>query len=451
MGATGVRHGVAVGPGQVPKIAEPYRPGPGLVARLRSDVTAAMTANPAGAGTAGAREEQAAQLITEALRADAVTRISSGRPPLTDVEERAVVKAVLDELFGLGRLQPLLDDERIENINVTGADTVHVRYADGSRARLAPIAGCDEELVGLIRLAAARLGVTERRFDTASPALSMRLPDGSRLFAVMDVTERPAIAIRRHRHLAVSGNDLVRMGVLGADLRALLKAAVRARRNMIISGGTNVGKTTVLRALAADIPPAERLITIEDCRELALDRDRQAHPDVVTMETRDANIEGEGEITCAELTRWALRMSPDRVIVGEARGGEVIPLLNAMSQGNDGSLATIHASTSQGVFQRIATYAAQAEERLNLEASSLLIAGAVHLVVHLDYDTCGNRVVASIREVTGAEDGRVVSNEIYRPGPDGRAVPAAPIRTDTMDRLIAAGLDPDVLLEMSPA
>jgi Flp pilus assembly CpaF family ATPase len=305
------------------------------------------------------------------------------------------------------------------------------------------VAGSDDELVELIRTIAARSGVEERRFDRGSPGLSVLLPDGSRLFAVMAVSSRPCVAIRRHRFLTVSLTHLVRLGTLDQDLLRFLQALVRARKNIVICGGTAMGKTTLLRALAAEIPPWERLITIEDSYELGLDTDADLHPDTVALQARQPNVEGEGEVSLAELVRWARRMSPDRVIVGEARGPEVVPMLNAMSQGNDGSMTTLHASSSRVGFTKLAAYAAQAAERLPLEASALLIAGAVHFMLHLAYATDGKRVVSSVREVVDADGPQVVSNEIYHPGPDRRAVRSAvPVRADTLDALIAAGYDP---------
>jgi Flp pilus assembly CpaF family ATPase len=272
-------------------------------------------------------------------------------------------------LFGLGRLQRLLDDYEIENVNANGCDRVWVRYADGRRVQVDPIADSDEELVELVRLAAARLGLGERRFDLGSPLLDLRLPDGSRLFAAMAVVTRPCLAIRRHRYPSLTLEDLMAKGTVTSALRAFLGAAVRARLNLIISGGTNAGKTTLLRALAAEIPFDERLVTIEDSLELGLERFPEVHADVVAMEARAPNVEGEGAISVADLVRAALRMSPDRVIVGEVRGHEVIPMLNAMTQGNDGSMCTVHANSSAGAFGRLASYAVQAPERLPLEAT----------------------------------------------------------------------------------
>jgi len=387
------------------------------------------------------------QLIEQALDARAQRVLAGGGQVWTQAEEEQISRVVTDALFGMGGLQPLLDDAQVENINVNGCDRVFVRYADGGRASLAPVAASDAELVELVRALAARAGVQERRFDRGSPRLNLQLPDGSRLFAVMAVTGRPCLSIRRHRFPLVHLSQLRLAGMIDARLESLLAAAVRARRNIVVAGGTGIGKTTLLRGLASAIPAQERLVTIEDALELGLDRNPAAHPDVVAMQAREPNTEGEGEITQAELVRWALRMSPDRVIVGEVRGPEVVPMCNAMSQGNDGSMATVHSSTSRGVFTRLATYAVQAPERLPLEAVNLLVASAVHLVVHLAWASDGRRVVSSVREVVDADGAHVVSNEVFRPRPDHRGEPAAPLRTDTVDDLAAHGFDPDLLAD----
>src|SRR4029434_6565696 len=232
-------------------------------------------------------------------------------------------------------------------------------------------------------MTAARVSRSERRFAAGSPSLNLQLPDGSRLFAVMAVTSRPCVAIRRHRFPKVFLDDVVGLGSIDVALREFLSAAVRARKNFIICGGVDAGKTTLLRALLNEVGPDERIVTIEDNLELGLDRYPDLHPDVVALEAREENVEGEGAIDLATLVRWGLRMNPDRVIVGEVRGHEVIPMLNAMSQGNDGSMCTIHAHSSLGAFGKLAMYAIQAPERLNLEATNLMVANAINFVVHI--------------------------------------------------------------------
>ena len=281
------------------------------------------------------RRAAAESILSDAAEAHTHQQLKLGAGIVTPQVEKQVIASVLDEVFGLAGLEPLLRNAEIENINITG-DRVFVRYADGTREQLPPIVGSDDELIELIRSLAARSGREERRFDRGSPGVNFQLPSGERVFAVMAVTARPSMSIRRHRFKRATLAQLRASGTIDRPLEALLGAMVRARKNIVVTGGTGIGKTTMLRALAAAIPPWERLVTVEDTFELGLDEDADAHPDVVAMQAREANIEGQGAVTQAELVRWALRMSPDRVIVGEVRGAEVIPMCNAMSQGNDG-------------------------------------------------------------------------------------------------------------------
>lgn len=423
-------------------------PGLDLAKRVRAQTAAQLAAEASAAQQAGRGRLTAAQraalcrrVIREVLDSEAARALATGTPPLDATAEEQLEQVVFDALCGLGGFQPYLDDPQVENINANGCDQVFVRYAGGRREQVAPVAVSDGELEDLVRAIAARAGIEERRFDRGCPRLSVPLPGGGRLFAVMAVTARPCVAIRRDRLATATLAGLARNGTLSGEVAAFLAAAVRARKNILISGGTAAGKTTLLRALAAAIPPHERLVTIEDSLELCLDRDRDAHPDVVALQAREPNVEGQGEVSLAELVRWALRMSPDRVIVGEVRGREVVPMLNAMSQGNDGSMTTLHASSSRGAFMKLAAYAAQTQEHLRLEDTNLLIAGAVHFVIQLDYAPGGQRVISSIREVVDADGRQVISNEIYAPGPGRCAVPAAPVRAATLDDLAAAGYE----------
>ncbi|WP_062203988.1 CpaF family protein [Streptomyces sp. NBRC 109706] len=369
-------------------------------------------------------------VIAQVLEEYARSEIAEGRAPLDAVAEEGYASAVHAALFGVGRLQPLLDDPDVENIDVNGCDQVFIGYADGREVRGDPVAESDEELIELIQILGAYSGLSSRPFDSANPQLDLRLPDGSRLSAVMDVTRRPALSIRRARLGKVFLADLVGNGTLTQELGQFLTAAVRARKNIMIAGSTNAGKTTLLRALANEIPQDERLITVERALELGLDQFAELHPNVVAFEERLPNSEGQGAITMAELVRRSLRMNPSRVIVGEVLGDEIVTMLNAMSQGNDGSLSTIHANSSQEVFNRISTYALQAAERLPIEASQMLIAGAVNFVVFIErrntYAQGGTlrRFVSSVREVNGV-DGRVLSSEVFAEGADGVIRPHA--------------------------
>src|SRR6185503_4155456 len=397
----------------------------GLVKRLRGDVgdrLAEQRRLDAAAGMppmTGEDERQFARaLISQVLEEHARSEILVGRPPLNAQEEEDLAEAIHAALFGVGRLQPLLEDQNIENIDINGCDRVFIGYADGSEVLGEPVAESDEELTELIQVLAAYSGLSSRPFDTANPQLDLRLPDGSRLSAVMDVTLRPAISIRRARMGKVFLADLVGNGTISPDVGAFLAAAVAARKNIMIAGATNAGKTTLLRALANQIPAEERLITVERALELGLDHFPELHPNVVAFEERLPNSEGQGAITMADLVRRSLRMNPSRVIVGEVLGDEIVTMLNAMSQGNDGSLSTIHSNSAM--------------ERLPMDATQMLIAGALDFVVfvrkHNDYSRGGglSRYVESIREVTGW-DGRVLSGEVFAPGPDGRAAAHAPI------------------------
>jgi pilus assembly protein CpaF len=468
------------------------------LAKALRELVAEDLAGPGAAGlVADDRREFARQQVFTHLD-DLTCNAEDQWPPCESAEEEhRLAQTVLDALFGMGRLQSLIDDPEIENIDINGCDRVWASYADGSKRLMAPIADSDQEVVDIVRSAASRFGLSERRFDMARPELDLRLPNGSRLSAVMAVTSRPSVSIRRHRFSDLSLSDLVGLGTLDVGLASFLRAAVRARKNIVVSGAMNSGKTTLLRALAAEISPRERIVTIEQAFELGLDRTIDRHPDIVALEARPANLEGEGLISVADLVRRALRMNADRVIVGEVLGDEVLPMLNAMSQGRSGSMCTIHADSSAGVFRRISSYAVQAQERIPLEASNLLIAGAIHFVVQLDseiHDGYGSadsscwtdssgwndppdpsdpsdqsgwsdrgrmeegrrlkgpsyfpaagsrqRFVSSIREVVDAEGVQVISNEVFRPGADRRALESAPLRPETSRELEQFGYRP---------
>lgn len=423
-----------------------------LVRRLReevADVLARQRRDDAAAGVAqmsGQDERQFARaVVNRVLDAYARAEIAAGRTPPSPVEESELASGIHAALYGVGRLQPLLDDRDVENVDINGCDHVFVQYADGREARMPPVADSDDELVELIQILGAYSGLSSRPFDSANPQLDIRLPDGSRMSAVMDVCARPSISIRRARLSRVHLDDLVRLGSVTNEIAAFLSAAVAARKNIMIAGATNAGKTTMLRALANEIRPHERLITVERALELGLGEFPDLHPNVVAFEERLPNSEGNGAISMAELVRRSLRMNPSRVIVGEVLGDEIVTMLNAMSQGNDGSLSTIHANSSIEVFNRISTYAIQSQERLPVEATMMLIAGAIDFVVFVqkqnDYLHGGRlrRFVASIREVNGI-DGRVLSSEVFAPGPDGVAVASAPIAC--LDELVAVGYSP---------
>jgi len=410
-----------------------------LVRRLRVQVAERLNeqrrrdqVNGYPAMTVEDEREFARSLIVQVLEDHARTEIASGRTPPGSEDEASLATAVHSALFGVGRLQPLIDDPDVENIDINGCDNVFVQYGDGREVAHPPVAESDEELVDLIQVLAAHAGLSSRPFDAANPQLDLRLPDGSRLSAVMGVCARPSVSVRKARLGKVFLTDLVANQTMSQEVASFLRAAVTARKNIMIAGATNSGKTTILRALANEIPPGERLITVERALEIGLGEFPELHPNVVAFEERLANSEGKGGVGMPELVRRSLRMNPSRVIVGEVLGDEIVTMLNAMTQGNDGSLSTIHANSSMEVFNRVGTYAIQSVERLPLEATHMLIAGALDFVVFMrksnSYSDGGGltRVVESIREVTGVDE-RVLSSEVFAPAPDGRAVPHAPI------------------------
>jgi len=426
-------------------VTDPYRPAGPLRDQLHAEVSQRLAAA-ARLGDVNDRTSVVERLVTQVLREHAMGSLANGHKPIAAEMEEQLRRSLLDAFTGLGDLQPLIDDSDVENIDVNGAENVFVTYAggNGKRVRVGPIAGSDEELADMLRKVAASLGVQERRFDPGLPRLNLRLPGGARLFALMSVTERVCVSIRRHRFMQLTLPELAELGSITPAMADLFEAMVAARLNIVISGGMDTGKTTMVRALCSAIEPQERIITVEDPYELSLDTD-PAHPDVVPMQPRDPNIEGEGGIDMTALVRWATRMNPSRVIVGEVRGPEVIPLLNALNQGTDGSMTTIHASSTREAFKKIAGYARQSKEQLPFDVTYQLIGGGVHVVVQLGKTSDGDRVVTGIREVVDADPHQVRSNEIFKPGPDRRAVLASRFSDDTIDKLLDVGFDPAAL------
>jgi pilus assembly protein CpaF len=369
-------------------------------------------------------------------------QVAAGLPVPDQAAEAATIAAVAAALFGMGRLQPLLERADVENVFIHGADRVVLELAGGRLESVAPVADSDAELVDMLAGWAARAGQTGREFSAAHPVLNLRLPAGgplgSRLAAVMEVTGRPAIAIRRHRLARVTLGDLGQLGTVPAELEAFLRAAVRAGCNIVVSGAPSAGKTTLLRALAAEIARHEHVITVEEEYELGIhltDPDRL----VTAMETRAANAEGVGAIGLDALLVQALRHCPSRVIVGEVRGGEVTALLGALSNGAAGGMCTIHARSAPGVLTRISYLAGLADPPLQPDAAARFIADAVDLIVHLDRDG-PRRYVAGVVEVGPVGDGGVPDVTTLFGERDGGAV--APVHSPSPGlrrRLIRAG------------
>ena len=335
-----------------------------------------------------------------------------GFDAIPDPDDRRIIDEAIAQVLGLGRLEPLLEDDDISDIHIRGNFPVWVKTRNGERREHPPIVQTDAELVDLIRRIASRMGHREQRFDPAHPELNLQLPDGSRLFAAMEVSAHPTLIIRRHRFEFSAIPELVERQMMEHEVGSFLAAAVRSRKNIIVAGGTGSGKTTLLRALINEIGPKERIVTIEDAYELGIDHFQSAHPDHDALQARTANIEGQGEITMADLTRMALRMDPDRVVVGEVRGGEAFPMLLAMSQGNNGSMCTLHADSARSVFPKLLAYVSMASTGVPTETVNLLIASAIHFVVHVEVRDNVRRIT-SIHEVVDANGTSIVSNEVY--------------------------------------
>lgn len=391
----------------------------------------------------GLTEQQfAKKLINDVIRERAELALARGESPMDTAAEMELADAVHARMYGAGQLQALLNDESIENIDINGADEVWVtRAGSADHERVDPVASTDGELIELVQTLGSYVGLNSRPWDAANPELDLQLPDGSRLSAVMGVSARPSVSIRRHRFEKVELADLVGNGTMTEETADFLRAVTVARLNVMIAGATSAGKTTLLRAMAAEIPVGERIITIEKALELGLRKDIDRHPNCVEFEERMANSEGQGAVTMQGLVRRTLRQNPDRVIVGEVLGPEVIDMLNAMGQGNDGSMSTIHARSARDVFSRIATYAIQSSQRLPHEATYQLIAGGLDFVVFISRDAAsGERRIESVLEVNGY-DGTVLASEIFAVGATELAewTETVPSR---IDQLAYAGWDP---------
>ena len=430
----------------------------GLVQQLRATVAAGLRdarrkRAEAGRPELSTEDEQqlGRSLIATALdahrRAQVLNpgQLGSTSASLTSPEDdELLAQAVAAALFGLGRLEPLLADPATVHVDINGCDRVWLYREDGRVDRGPSVAESDAELIEWVRTAATYSGLSSRPFDLANPWLELRLPDGSRLCALMSVVDRPAISIRLFRSEKVLLSDLAAKGSFDAQLYAFLQAAVHARANMVVSGETFSGKTTLLRALGNAIPYEERILTCEHFLELGFDRLPDLHRDVVAMEERLPNAEGVGAITLHELVEHSRRLNPDRLIVGEVIGGEIVAMLDAMTQGEDGSLSTLHARDSRGVFDRIATYALTSRHRLPVETSGMLLAGALDFVVHMSKTRLPDgrvfRFVSSVREVLGFDGRQVLSSEVFATSlGEHRAHPAAPLSPDRDRRLSAAG------------
>ena len=421
-----------------------------MVARARAALVEAMGDEDRSrrarglAPLAGAEEQEwAARFVAGMVADENRARLQAGLAPLSSTEELEVTNGVDALVFGMGRFQRFVVDPDMDNVVIHGGDSVVIEWCDGRVTEEPSPWADDADLETELRALASRRGRSERRFDTNHPRLDQRLPDGSRLSAVCAVAHRTTAVLRRHRYLDIDLAGLVRRGTFDERVAHFLEAAMAARRNILVAGETNVGKTTLLRALLACCDPLEHLVTVETSLELGLQNLRNRHRHVTALEAREENAEGEGEVTVADLVRWALRLNPDRTVVGEVLGDEVLPMLNAMGNGANG-LTTLHARSSDAVCRRLSSYAAQAPKPLAPERTAALARDAVDLIVFLakvpDGEGRRRRVVSSVREVHEVQHGDLVAPELFTPGADGRAVPAGLMPRHLFD-LEAVGFD----------
>lgn len=317
------------------------------------------------------------------------------------------VKRLVDELKGLGPLQPLIEDDSVSDIMVNGCDKVFVERK--GKIESSAVSFIDE--AQLINVAKRIVGQVGRRVDDSSPTCDARLPDGSRVNVVIPpiALDGTSISIRKFRKQSIDLKQLIDFKAMSAQMANLLMIAARCRLNILISGGTGSGKTTLLNALSQYVSEVERIVTIEDAAELRL-----LLPHVVRLETRESGVEGTGAVTQRELVINALRMRPDRIIVGECRGGEAFEMLQAMNTGHDGSMSTLHANTPRDAVSRLESMVMMANTNLPLEAIRRTIVSAVDLIIQVSRLHDGRRKITSISEVVGIEGQSVVIEEIFR-------------------------------------
>jgi pilus assembly protein CpaF len=385
------------------------------------------------------------EVLGQTVRDFVARAVATEALPLNETERKRLGDDLMEETLGVGPLASLMVDPAVTDILVNGPHQVYIERF----GRLEPTEvrfRDSDHLLRIIQRIAARIG---RHVDESSPMVDARLPDGSRVNATIPpvALDGPTLSIRRFGRQRLRREDLLRLGTFSADMNLFLEHAVRARKNILISGGTGAGKSTFLGALAEAIPASERILTIEDAAELMLD---QVHR--VRLETRPANVEGRGKITARDLVINALRMRPDRIIVGEVRGPEALDMLQAMNTGHDGGLTTIHANTPRDALSRLETMVLMAGIELPSRAIREQIVSALHLLVHVRRYEDGVRRVASIAEITGLEGLTPLTQDIFRferRGRKGNSVLGDFAATGVVPRLVDELRERDVDIPMS--
>lgn len=347
------------------------------------------------------REELAAR-----LRGALTDRVESRALPLNRVERERLVEEILDEILGLGPLEPLLRDPEISDILINGPNTVYVEKK-GRLLRVDVRFKDDHHLMQVIDRIVSAVG---RRIDETNPMCDARLQDGSRFNAIIPplALDGPVVSIRRFGVVPIMPDDLVAFGSVPRPIMEVLRGAVKSKLNMVISGGTGSGKTTLLNVMSSFIPDGERIVTIEDAAELQL---QQSH--IVRLETRPNNLEGRGEITARDLVKNSLRMRPDRIILGEIRGGEAIDMLQAMNTGHEGSLATVHSNSTRDAVARFETMIGMGMPNLSDKNIREMIARALDVIIQVDRLSDGSRRLLAVTEIVGMEGSVVTTQDIF--------------------------------------
>jgi pilus assembly protein CpaF len=377
--------------------------------------------------------ERVLRAVTEQLALD--------RTPLTRDERRQLVREITDDILGYGPLEPLLRDDSVTEVMVNGADRIYIER-NGKIEKAGTTFVDDAHLLRIIDKIVSQVG---RRVDEASPMVDARLPDGSRVNAIIPPLSLrgPTLTIRKFSRDPYTMDDLINFGTLTPKAAHFLAACVQGKLNMLISGGTGTGKTTTLNALSAYVPGDERIVTIEDAAELQL---QQEH--VITLEARPANIEGQGEVKIRELVRNALRMRPDRIIVGEVRGPETLDMLQAMNTGHEGSLTTIHANSPRDALARLETLVLTAGVDLPLRAIREQVASAFDVLVQITRLVDGSRRISHVTEVLRMESDVITLQDIFLSRPPDEESANAQV-TRLLSPLACTGLKPHFLEKMA--
>jgi pilus assembly protein CpaF len=385
--------------------------------------------------------ETTADLSERVLRA-VTEQLALDRTPLTRDERRQLVREISDDILGYGPLEPLLRDDSVTEVMVNASDQIYVERS-GKIEKTTTAFVDDAHLLRIIDKIVSQVG---RRVDEASPMVDARLPDGSRVNAIIPPLSLrgPVLTIRKFSRDPYTMDDLINFGTLGAKSAHFLAACVQGKLNMLISGGTGTGKTTTLNALSAFVPGDERIVTIEDAAELQL---QQEH--VITLEARPPNIEGQGEVKIRELVRNALRMRPDRIIVGEVRGAETLDMLQAMNTGHEGSLTTIHANSPRDALSRLETLVLTGGVELPLRAIREQVASAFDVLVQIERLVDGSRRITNVTEVLGMESDVITLQDIFIAKPPDEESVAGSGTTRLLTPLMCTGLKPHFLEKLA--